>query len=177
MKIEVTERGSKDYYDEFLYVASKYSDFIKNPNRRVYRLTKYLYVLEALIVLFLILLMIFYHNFRDTIYLFLMGSIAFLSLFVALYILLVHKRIKTYMNASGKRIINMTKTGISYKDDNKTLTINWQDIERVLINKYSICFLPTDKNDIFITVSTDYQKWVLKGLKKFDKMHLIIENY
>ena len=34
MKIEVKERGSKKFYDEFLYIVSNYQKIIRNPHRK-----------------------------------------------------------------------------------------------------------------------------------------------
>ena len=48
MKIEVNTRGSREYYDEFLYIVPRYKKYQKNLKKKTYRLTYYLTVYEVL---------------------------------------------------------------------------------------------------------------------------------
>ena len=60
MKIELNDKGSRDYYDEVLYVASYAARFIKNHNKKVYRLTKFFKFFILFIISYLIIVSIFY---------------------------------------------------------------------------------------------------------------------
>ena len=53
--------------------------------------------------------------------------------------------------------------------------IGWKDIKYILINKYSISFIPRDKNNILLSISTEYKDKVIDAINKYNYSNLVIE--
>ena len=176
MKIVIQERGSKFYYDEFLYIASYYKKIRKHPNKRVYPLTKYLIVYEIILILSMSLMGFFYWKIPNLFYIFLLGILFFLFLFVLFYFVLIKRKIQMFMNVTGDKIIEIDEEGIKYSDFEKVYRMKWEDVSSIIFNRYSICFLPNENSRVLISVFIDYEDKVLKGIKKYQKESLIVYN-
>ena len=74
MRLEVKERGSKEYYNEFLYVVSRHKKFKKNPRRKSYQFTKYLVFYNIFTFFVLLLNFYFYLDTKKTIFIFIDDS-------------------------------------------------------------------------------------------------------
>ena len=79
----------------------------------------------------------------------------------------------TYIIYYKEKVNN--EEGIKYLDDQKRISVNWSNILKIIINKYSICVLPKDTN-ILISIYNGYFEELLQGLKKYHKEDLIIDN-
>jgi len=108
--------------------------------------------------------------------LFVIAALFLLSIFVAGYYSAIKKSIKAYLQNDLKQVINITDKGIELKQDKNSVKINWKSIAYIVINKYSICVLPKKETDIMIALSTDYKKEFLKGIKKYKKEGLVVDN-
>ena len=175
MKIKVNERGPKDYYDEFLYIAFRYKDFKKKPERKAYRLTSFLLVLIPITILCMILTIIMYINTKDILDIVLITLLVFIFLVSLKYFIVTKKHLNYFMNYQGEKIIDIDSDGIKYLDNQKSISVNWSNILKIIINKYSICVLPKDTN-ILIFIYNGYFEELLQGLKKYHKEDLIIDN-
>lgn len=176
MRLEVKERGSKEYYDEFLYVVSKYKKFKKNPRRKAYQFTKYLIVYNIFVLFVLLLNFYFYLDTEKTIFMFMTGALTVSLMIQITYLVMCKKRIKSLLNPKGVRIIEFNEEGIEYIDDDKNIRVKWDDLKYVIINKYSICMLPKAILQGFTSVSIKYKEDVIKGLKKYNKEDTLIDN-
>ena len=176
MKLEVEERGKKEYYDEFLYVISMHKKIRDNPSKKVQRMTIYLKKYLCYVFFCLILFLLFYLKTKTLIYIFFIGILFILLFYTLIYLYNCNKAISTFQNYKGKKIIEINDKGIEYKDEIKSIKIFWDNMEFVLFNKYSICFIPKEDNNIFISVSIDYINQVLEEIKKYKKENLIRNN-
>lgn len=176
MKLEIKERGLKEYYDEFLYVASKYKSFLKNPIRKAYSSVKMLYFSIAYIFLAIFLITYFYIMDKNYLYVFFLGILLILLLFSIFYTIFVKKRIKAFMSEKGTKYISFDEHKVEYQDNDKKVKIDYNDIAYIIINKYSICFLPKKSSKILISISTDYKEKVIECLIKYDKINLLVDN-
>ena len=176
MKIEVKERGSKNYYDEFLYIISNYRKFRKNPNKKVHRLTINLLVYDILLLFSIIILLLFYVVDKDHLFIFLIGMLSLLFIFMLLYLIMINIRIKQFMSSTETKIININNVGVEYADNEKNIRIKWEEVAFIIINKHTICFLPKARTNILISLTTKYRKEVIKGLDKYNKTSLLIDN-
>lgn len=177
MKIEVKTKGSKEYYDEFLYMAFKYKRIKKNPKMKARKLTSFLICHDSFILLSIILFIIFYWQYNDLVFIFFCGMMTLLFIYILIYLKAVKKQIKNYMGRSGNKTIDINDKCIEYKDEEKDLRIKWEDIHSIIINKYSICFLPIEQSSkIFIALSIEYKNEVLSGIEKYKKKSLLIDN-
>lgn len=176
MKIEVKERGTRSFYDEFLYIAFNYRSFRKRPHKRAYRLTSYLIGNECFVLLAIILFALSYKEGSDVVDVFLMGMFAFLFIYILFYLIITIKRIKSFMNTKGSKTINITEYGIEYSDEDKTLKLAWNDTQSVIISKYSICFLPKVMTGALISVTVNYKDEIIKCLRKYQEESLLADN-
>ncbi|MCM1052789.1 MAG: hypothetical protein NC483_02260 [Ruminococcus sp.] len=176
MKIEVERRGTKNYYDEFLYVVSHTKKLKINPHKKVRKLTTSLKYYGLFVLLCIILFIIFYLYSYDVIFIFLSGMLSLLLIYTIFYFSFVTKRIKLFQKQNDKKIISINEYGIEYIDDSKNIRINWEEIAIIIINKYSICFLPKDTANAFISISVDYKDLVIKGINKYKRESLITDN-
>lgn len=176
MDIKVTERGPKAFYDEFLYIAFFVKKFIKNPNSRVHRMTHYLITNLVLLLAAFLLMLFFYLKDKDTYVLAVLCFLTFVFLFVLFYLVIMLKRISIYKKKMGEVIFSLNKTGITYKSEELGIDLKWENIKYALINKYSIVFIPSSTNYLITSIDIKYKEDIIKGLKKYKKMDLLIDN-
>lgn len=174
MKFEIKERGTKEYYDEVLYVAFRYMDFLKKPKRKVFKLTKFLLILTIITILFLTLSIYLYYISKDIFYIILIGLLSAIIFISFISFIIAKRRIKYFMSEIDTKIIDINNNGIEYIDESKNYRIKWEDIKNIIINKYSICFIPRTK--ILISIYIEYKSDVIKTLKKYHKEDLLIDN-
>ena len=176
MKIEVNKRGSREYYDEFMYIASRYRKFQQNPNTKTYRMTRFLAVYLCLALFAGTINLLFYFKNKESLHLMVVGMLVLLLILYARYYVSVEKRIKAFMSDEGSKTIEFTGEYVGYKDDSKDIRISWDDVSCILFARYSICFIPKNQSDILISISREYEDKVRKGLQEADKEYLITEN-
>ena len=176
MKIEVNERGSKNYYDEFFFIASYYRKFKKNPHKKAFKMTTFLIMYEIFIILFIAGTIGIYIMEPDAFHMCMVFTFVLCFIFCGAYLFLSNKRINEFMNSTGKKIVEINEDGIEYSDDEKNLKLKWDKIEYILVNKYSICFIPNSTTNILISLSTDYKEQAIKGIEDAGKTGLIIDN-
>jgi len=176
MRLEVKESGQKEYYDEFLYIVSKYRDFKKNPRKRAYQFTKYLMFYNIVCFLAIVLFAFIYKTLNENLYIFLSGMLIVILLFGIIYQIKYSQRIKDFMNNKGLKIVEINEKGFEYIDDEKNLRIKWEDIKYIIINKYSMCVLPKTILNGFTSISVSHKNELLEALKKYSKENLLVDN-
>lgn len=177
MKIEITKKPRKEFYDEFLFVAGNYKKIKKNPNTKARLLTNDAKKLYLISMLFFILFIPAYIKYKDTIYLFIIIIFFLLSIFSIGYYSAIKKRIQLYISTEANQVLSITDKGLELKQKNQKVHINWTSIEYIVINKYSICAIPKNPTEIMLSLSNDYKDMFLKAIKKYKKENLIIDNY
>lgn len=176
MKIEIKKRGDKSYYNELLYVCFKLDNIRKNPNQKVHQLTNYLLLCSLGILLGIIMFILFYLDDKKIVYIFLTGMLAVILLMVIIYFILVNKRIKTFISDVTEKTFSIDEMGITLSDEEKNIIIKWDNLEKIIINKYSIVFLPKENNKVLISTSTIYKDEIIKSLDKYQKTSSIVDN-
>lgn len=58
----------------------------------------------------------------------------------------------------------------------KNIKVNFDEIERIVINRYSICFLPKQITSPMVSISTDYKNEVINELEKINHKSLVTDN-
>ena len=174
MKIEVKERGSKAYYDEFMYVASYYRKFQKNPGRKIRRMTRFLLSYELLVLFAIAAICFFYFIYPDRLYVFLLGMLALVLLMSVLLHYRVEKRIQEIMKAEDTKIITIDEEQIGYEDSEKEFRIRWDEVMAVLSGPHLICFLPKGKDGVLISVCEDQKEEVMAAIREAGREGLVI---
>lgn len=177
MKIEINEKPDRKFYDELLYVTSYYKKIKKKPNKKITTITKELMKDIGIILLLLLIELFFYFEYQDNIFLFMIGFIGLILIFFILYLIAVQKRIKDFLKDNTKTIISINESGVELVKENiQHIQVDWNSIDFILINKYSICLLPKNITNIIIALDTKNKKEFLEGIKKYDKDDLIVDN-
>lgn len=175
MRFEITGRGSNHYYDEFLYLVFNYAKYRKNPRKKLCRisLSAYLYsvVSAAMVAIFLILYLLTKKQ------LFFIIQIGFIGIFILslVFLTLIKISITKHSMRHIDSTFEITKDYVRVENDQKQVQLNWDDIQFIIVGKYTINFIPKDKNQQFITTRTAFKDDVFKAIKKFNKEDLIIE--
>ena len=176
MKIEIKGNQNSKFYDEFLFVAGNYKKIKEKPNKKARLLTSDTERIYTFIIVFFVLFILAYFKYKDVLYLFVISALFLLSIFVIGYYNAIKKRIKLYLNTETSQTLNITEKGLELKQKNQDIKINWSSVECIVINKYSICVLPKKPTELLLSLSTDYKKDFIKGLEKYKKEKLIIDN-
>ena len=176
MKIRIKERESKKFYDEVLFVTSYYYKILKNHKKRISRMTLEFMKYLLLIGVFLLLTIYLYLDTKDNFYIFVMSVYGIFLIFCIYFIFLSYKRIKEYMVDKDEVTINITQEYIEYRTVSSYFKTNYDDMECVLINKYSICFIPKTNKSALISLGIRYKDEVIRMLKKYKKESLLV-NY
>ena len=166
MTIEVNKVGTKDYYDEMLYVVSYYRDFINNPNKKIKKFTSFLATYGIISLILMGIATFLYLNERSVTYAIILGIFAFLLVFIILYSFMINNRIKEFMKDTSTKIINIEKDYVEFKKPELDFKMEKEKLAMILIGKNSICFLPKEATNLLISISTEYKDEVLKGLKE-----------
>ncbi len=169
MIIKSKEKENKKFFDEFYYIALNCGSFRKHPNKKARSATQYLVFLAILFFVSSIALM-FVPELE------LISFMLFIIFFYLVIILIIIKRhIKITLNESV--YIKIDEDGIEDIYENKISTkLYWDYIEHIIINKYSICVVPKSSYSILIGTDISNKDDMIKALKKYKKIDLLIDN-
>lgn len=176
IKDQKTEKD-KQFYDEFLFVATFHKRVRKKPTKKV-RLLSTNYKIGLGICLgysFLLIVLGLSVGFDFLDYLFI-GMFIILGFIYARSLSIVNNRLKLYMTSRGETTFEITKKEVKVEKETQKLQLDWDSIQYVIVNKYSITFLPKDETIIMIGISTEYKDQVLEEIKKLNKEELLIDN-
>ncbi len=175
MKIEVKEKKCAEYYDELLFIQSNYKKILNNKIKKVSRMTMSFVKYAVLSIIFFCLTLLLYLKTKDNFY-FIICGVYILLVICSLYLVLItKKRVKELMTNDEDTIININTKNIEHKSTNSIFKISWEDMAFVLINKYSICFIPKTTKNSLVCVPISYKEDIIKLLKKYKKDKLIRE--
>ena len=165
---------SNDYYGEVLAVMSNYQKLVKNPNQKIRGLNKQAILLTGISLAFLIIFSLLYmSDSSNTMYLYVV--IIFLVAFVLgiIYNILIYRRISKFKNnASDKKLI-IDDDFVEMRIGNEQFTLNLNDIQWIIFNRYSITFLPKSEGATLIAVEIKYRNQVIANIKE---KSLIVDN-
>ena len=170
MTIKNKEKENKKYYEEIMYISSNYYIFKKNPKTTVHSLI-------PLYIIYSILFFIFFLSFLFIPKMIVLSGISLTVCIIYIYLLAESNyKLKEYMKHNNSNLI-IDETGIENKEEKQvTCKLYWEAIEYIIINKYSICILPKNFAHFAIFIEINSKKEVLKALKKYNKLSLLIDN-
>ena len=163
------EKENKKFFDEFYYIALNCRSFRKHPTKKARSATKYLVFLAILFFVGCIALM------------FVPGAdlLSFALYVVFFYLIILLMVIKRHTKKMGNEnsLIKIDEDGIETIYENKISTkLYWNYIEHIIINKYSICVVPKSNYSILIGIEISSKDVIIKCLKKYKKIDLLIDN-
>ncbi len=175
MKIEIKKRGTREFYEEVLYVAHNYMRILKNPHHKVEHVTNYLlrYILMA--VFGTVFMGASYFYFKNIIFVLFAGMFLVFLYFYGRQYFLVKKQLEI-MGAEGDNEIDIDEEGVRFTSGTRSFCIGWGRMHSIIINKESVCFLSGERTDVVIAISTEYLDSVLEAVRQCGRENLITDN-
>ena len=171
------EKGSKNYYYEFLYVNTYYNKFMNNKKLRAKNMMNHFISILLLSIVFcsLFIVNICFDSVDIFDYIFL-GFFGSYILLISLTMLRYRKGCKLYLNNKTENTIIIDEEGITSSSNKYDLLIKWDNISFILVNKYSICLMPKTLPNINLSIPVEYKDKIIKGLQKYNKEELLLDN-
>lgn len=174
MEIGIDKIGSKEYYGEVLSVMSNYAKLVKNPNQKIRPLTAQAIILTVISLVFLVIFTILYINEQSyALYFYVVLIFAVAFILGIIYYILINRRISKLKNIGGDRKLIIEEDFVEMNVGDEKTRLEISQIKYVIINKYSISFLPQNNSLKLIAVSVDYKEEILKAIK--DK-NIVVDN-
>ena len=172
MEIILENNEPAEYYNELWYIASNYSKFIKNPKKKVLGLKQYALFLTGVAFVFLVIFSFLTITQKSDIYFYIVILFAAAFILGIVYYSLIVYRISQIRNRNVSRKLIIENDYVEFVSGDDVFRLNKSEIKYVLINKYSVCFLPNDKT----TIISVYIKYKNQILENFDEKNLIVDN-
>ena len=179
MEIEINKKPTRDFYDELLYITTNYKKYLDNRNKLAKQttsaVTKYLIFTIIGVIFSLSSYLIFD---KDNFFLLTGAIFAICMILSIIYLRIIKNNMNLLLTNSekNKSTLIIDDKNVSLKKDSSTTKISWNTIDSILINKYSIIFLPGEIINPYIAIPSTYKKEVITALKKYKKIELLIDN-
>ena len=188
IKLENLEKDYEERQDEFISTITSRKRLIENPKYKIKSYKKRYknnLLLSGIYLLTILILYVPYILSRKesliegiNLWVFILWIII-----LVLFILILinshryNKNLKEKKNArtKDKKVLVIDKDKVELQSKNEqSISINWDNIEMVLLNRYGILFLTKNDNTISIGIPIWYKEEVIDILKKYKKDNLII---
>ena len=178
--LSVNER--KKFYDEALYMRVYNKKITKNPRRRVTGLTKFFLkiVAFATVMCILFIFLIFKHaddSNNETMYKILLGSYIVLSILLISATILNKIKIKALADKEEESEVKIDKNNVIYRENNKEITLNWDEIDYIIINNYTFTFVSSKIDHNTLSLPATYKEQMLQAIKDAGYLSLIVNNH
>ncbi|MBQ6098556.1 MAG: hypothetical protein IJL02_01675 [Methanobrevibacter sp.] len=174
MEIEIDKTESNNYFGEVLAVMSNYQKLAENPKRKIRGLNFQAIALTGIAAVFLMIFTALYlldPNYTSFLYVIIIFLVAlFLGI---IYIILIRRRISRLKNNNSDKKLIIEDDYVEMHIGDEQFRLNFTDMQWIILNRYSITFLPKTKGATLIAVEIKYKDTVIKSIK--DKS-LIVDN-
>lgn len=174
MEIEIDNENSDEYYCEVMAAINNCEMLKYNPERKLHSPTVYPLIYAGISVAFILVFSFLYmadKTFTPYVYVLILFTIT-LILSVVYYVLTLRRIGKIYTNGRDKKLV----IGDDYVEitiDGEISKLKMSEIRHILINRYSIVFLPKSASSKLMAVDKRYRKEVVDAIS--DKS-LIVDN-
>ena len=174
MEIEINKIESDAYYNEVLAIVSNYKKLVKNPRQKIKGVNRQAITLTVISVAFLVVFSFLYlQNRSNTLYLIVVAIFAIAFVLGIIYNVLIRRRISKLKNRGSDRKLVIEDDYVELTFGNEKSRLEMSEIQYVLINKYSISFIPNKANSTLIAIGISYREDVLNN---FARKELIVDN-
>ena len=174
MEIKLNKIESDAYYNEVLAIVSDYKKLVKNPRQKIKGVNRQAITLTVISVAFLVVFSFLYlQNRSNTLYLIVVAIFAIAFLLGIIYNVLIRRRISKLKNRGSDRKLVIEEDYVELTVGNEKSRLEMSEIQYVLINKYSISFIPNKANSTLIAIGISYREDVLNN---FARKELIVDN-
>lgn len=174
MEIRINDSGSKDYYGEVLAVMSNYGKLVKNPRQKIRGLHKQAMMLTGIALVFLLVFSILYAmDMSYTLYFYIIIIFSVALVLGIIYNILINRRISQLKNAGGDKRLVIEKDYVEMNIDGEKIRLLISEIQYILINNYSIAFLPQNISSKMIAVDVAHKNEIINSI---NEKNIIIDN-
>ena len=174
MEIEMNKIESDAYYNEVLAIISNYKNLVENPRQKIKGLNRQAVTLTVIALAFLVIFLALYlQNRSNSLYLIVVAIFAIAFVLGIIYNVLIRRRISKLKNRGFVRKLVIEDDYVELTVGNEKSRLEMSEIQYVLINKYSISFIPNKVNLTLISIGISYREDVLNN---FSHKELIIDN-
>jgi len=174
MEIRINDSGSKDYYGEVLAVMSNYGKLVKNPRQKIRGLHKQAMMLTGIALVFLVVFSILYAmDMSYTLYFYIIIIFAVALVLGIIYNILINRRISQLKNPGADKRLVIENDHVELSIDSEKTRLLISEIQYILINNYSIAFLPQNINSKMIAVNVAHKNEILNSI---NEKNIIIDN-
>lgn len=174
MEIRINDSGSKDYYGEVLAVMSNYGKLVKNPRQKIRGLHKQAMMLTGIALVFLLVFSILYAmDMSYTLYFYIIIIFAVALVLGIIYNILINRRISQLKNPGADKRLVIENDHVELSIDSEKTRLLISEIQYILINNYSISFLPQNINSKMIAVDVAHKNEILNSI---NEKNIIIDN-
>lgn len=174
MEIRINDSGSKDYYGEVLAVMSSYGKLVKNPRQKIRGLHKQAMMLTGIALVFLLVFSILYAmDMSYTLYFYIIIIFSVALVLGIIYNILINRRISQLKNPGADKRLVIENDHVELSIDSEKTRLLISEIQYILINNYSIAFLPQNINSKMIAVNVAYKNEILNSI---NEKNIIIDN-
>ena len=174
MEIKLNKIESDAYYNEVLAIVSNYKKLVKNPRQKIKGVNRQAITLTVISVAFLVVFSFLYlQNRSNTLYLIVVAIFAIAFVLGIIYNVLIRRRISKLKNRGSDRKLVIEEDYVELTVGNEKSRLEMSEIQYVLINKYSISFIPNKANSTLIAIGISYREDVLNN---FARKELIVDN-
>ena len=174
MEIKLNKIESDAYYNEVLAIVSNYKKLVKNPRQKIKGVNRQAITLTVISVAFLVVFSFLYlQNRSNTLYLIVVAIFAIAFVLGIIYNVLIRRRISKLKKRGSDRKLVIEDDYVELTVGNEKSRLEMSEIQYVLINKYSISFIPNKANSTLIAIGISYREDVLNN---FARKELIVDN-
>lgn len=174
MEIRIGNVESKDYYGEVLAVMSNYGKLVKNPRQKIRGLHKQAMMLTGIALVFLVVFSILYAmDMSYKLYFYIVIIFAVALVLGIIYNILINRRISQLKNPGADKRLVIENDHVEMSIDGEKTRLLMSEIQYILINNYSISFLPQNINSKMIAVNVAHKNEILNSI---NEKNIIIDN-
>ena len=168
MRIEITEKGSEEFYREVVNITSQYRYILKNHHYKLkdyFRQFRSLLILSTAALAILILMAVFWGI--DPFYYALIGALGIEAVMCVGYLYVLNKMLKAMLADTRTSVLSLDDTGVELnKGGSQIVKIGWDNIAVVRIYQQSIAFVSGDRTGIVICAAKQYAGEILAWLRE-----------
>lgn len=154
--------GPSQYYDEVMGVQSNYKKLVKNPRRKIRPLSFNALVLTGISVVFLVIFAALkIMNPDNSPYLYVVIIFAVATVLGLVYYKMIKNSISKFKNSFSPRKFIIEKDFVELQAGEEKSRIEFSNIQYVIINNYSICFIPRNPNEKIIAIRKEYKSQIV----------------
>ena len=177
MEIQLNEIYESEYYDEIIYIQNNYKKILKNPEKKVKLASaNALLLIDVSLVILIIFSLLFLFNNDFTPYFYVDIFFTVIIIIGIIYYILIKSSISKFKNKRFDRKLIIREDFVRLCVGDEETELKLSEIQHIIINKYSICFIPKSDDKKIIGVNKKYKEVIVKEFEQLNKVDFIVDN-